>query len=166
MTKEKVKEKREEEGQQEQEKKEEQKQKEEEKPEQKPVEKVEFKTGKKRILIAEDEPHVRYLFKEMLSGPDYEVVGAVASGKEAVEKYKKLKPDLVLMDIMMPGVNGIEATKEIMAYDSKAKVIMITALDRKEQVNEAIQAGARDYIVKPFLEERILAGIKRVLAKK
>ncbi len=95
-----------------------------------------------------------------------EVCGEAENGKEAVEKYKELKPDLVTMDIVMPKIDeidGIGAVKEIMKIDPQAKIIMVSAMGQHSLVVEAIQAGAKDFVTKPFQPSRVVEAFKRVL---
>ncbi len=117
----------------------------------------------KRILITDDAMFMRVTLKNLLSNNGYEVVGEAANGKEAVEKYAACHPDLVFMDITMPVMDGIAATRAITAGDPAAKVIMCTAMGQKNMVVEAIQAGAKDFIVKPFKPERVLESIQKLL---
>jgi len=93
----------------------------------------------------------------------YNVVGEAENGEKAVEKYKELKPDLVIMDITMPEVDGIQAVREIKKVDEDAKIIMCSAMGQQAMVIESIQAGARDFIVKPFQAERVLEAVRKVL---
>lgn len=118
----------------------------------------------KRILITDDALFMRVTLKNILTQNGYEVVGEAANGVESVELYKKLKPDAVTMDITMPEMDGIHALKEIRAYDPNASVVMCTAMGQKNMVVEAIQAGAKDFIVKPFQPDRVIEAITKVLA--
>jgi len=97
-------------------------------------------------------------------GDDYEVVGEAAHGVEAVEKFKELSPDLVTMDIVMPFKSGIEATKDILNINKEACVVMCSALGQESLVMEAIEAGAKDFIVKPFKAEDVIGVVQKVLA--
>ncbi|MEI6512082.1 MAG: response regulator [bacterium] len=117
----------------------------------------------KRILISDDALFMRVTLKNILSQNGYEVAGEAANGREAVELYNKLKPDLVMMDITMPEMDGISALKGIRSADPNANVIMCTAMGQKNLVMEAVQAGAKDYIVKPFQPDRVLGSIRKVL---
>lgn len=119
----------------------------------------------KRILVVDDAAFMRMMIKNILSKNGYEIVGEAENGKDAIEFYKKLKPDLVTMDITMPEMNGIEGVKAILEFDPNAKIIMCSAMGQQAMVMEAIQAGAKDFIVKPFQQERILQAIGRVLAR-
>ncbi|MCD6449112.1 MAG: response regulator [Thermotogaceae bacterium] len=116
----------------------------------------------KKVLIVDDAAFMRMLLKDIVTKAGYEVVGEAANGKEAVEKYKELKPDVVTMDITMPEMNGIEAVKEIKKVDPNAKIIMVSAMGQQAMVIEAIQAGAKDFIVKPFQPARVIEAIKKV----
>jgi two-component system chemotaxis response regulator CheY len=115
------------------------------------------------ILIADDLSFMRMIQKEILTERGYTVVGEAADGVEAVEKFKTLHPDLVLLDITMPNMNGLEAMRKIFTIDPKAKVIMCSALGQQNLIVEAIRAGVKDFIVKPFKPERILSAIEKAL---
>ncbi|ERI08276.1 response regulator [Aneurinibacillus aneurinilyticus] len=118
----------------------------------------------KRILIVDDASFMRMMIKGFLTKHGYTVADEAANGAEAVEKYKQVSPDLVTMDITMPEMDGIEAVKAIRQMDPSAKIIMCSAMGQQNMVVQAIQAGARDFIVKPFQEERVIEAIKKVLA--
>lgn len=119
-----------------------------------------------KILIVDDALIMRMMIKDILQVVGgYEICGEASDGFEAIEKYKELKPDLVTMDIIMPKCNGIEALKEIMKYDKNAKIVVITAIDQREALMEAIKHGAKDFIVKPFDEERVISAISKALSK-
>ena len=117
----------------------------------------------KRILIEDDAAFMRMMIKDILSKNGYEVVGEAENGMKAVEKYKELKPELVLMDITMPEMDGIQAVKAIKAADANAKIVMCSAMGQQAMVIESIQAGARDFIVKPFQAERVLEAVRQVV---
>lgn len=117
----------------------------------------------KKILIVDDATFMRTMLKDILSKGGYKVVGEAENGKIAIEKYKELKPDLVTMDITMPEMDGIQAMKQLKIIDPKAIVLMCSAMGQEGMVIESIQAGARDFIVKPFQKERVLQAIKNVL---
>lgn len=117
----------------------------------------------KRILIVDDAAFMRMMLKDIITKNGYEVAGEAENGLKAVELYKELKPDLVMMDITMPEMDGIQAVREIKKVDPQAKIIMCSAMGQQAMVIESIQAGARDFIVKPFQAERILEAIKKVL---
>ena len=117
----------------------------------------------KSILICDDAAFMRMMIKDILTKNGYNVAGEAENGAKGVEKYNELKPDLVLMDITMPEMDGIEALKAIKAADSNAKVIMCSAMGQQAMVIESIQAGAKDFIVKPFQADRVLEAAKKVV---
>ncbi|MDI3257236.1 MAG: response regulator [Kyrpidia sp.] len=116
-----------------------------------------------RVLIVDDAAFMRMMIKEILTKHGYEVVGEAVNGMQAVEKYQELKPDLVTLDITMPEMDGIEALKRIRQIDPQAKVIMCSAMGQQAMVIDAIQAGAKDFIVKPFQAERVLEAVRKTL---
>ncbi|MGP4059929.1 response regulator [Halobacillus sp. H74] len=116
-----------------------------------------------KILIVDDAKFMRMTLTNILKNGNHEIVGEAENGQEAVEKYEALSPDLVTMDITMPEKNGIEALKEIKAQSEQAKVVMCSAMGQQKMVVEAIEKGAKDFIVKPFDESRVLDAIDRVL---
>lgn len=116
-----------------------------------------------RILIVDDAAFMRMMIKDILTKNGYEVVGEAADGTQAVEKYNELKPDLVTMDITMPEKDGIAALKEIKATNPNATVIMCSAMGQQAMVIDAIQAGAKDFIVKPFQADRVIEAIQKAL---
>jgi len=118
----------------------------------------------KRVLIVDDAAFMRMMIKDILSKNGYEVVGEADNGLVGIEKYKEFKPDLVTMDITMPEMDGIAATKEILGFDNKARVIMCSAMGQQAMVIDAIQAGAKDFIVKPFQPERVLEAVSKALS--
>ena len=117
----------------------------------------------KNILIVDDAAFMRMMIKDILSKNGYNVAGEAENGVKAVEKYKELSPDLVLMDITMPEMDGIQALKAIKGVDASAKVIMCSAMGQQAMVIESIQAGAKDFIVKPFQQDRVLEAVKKVV---
>jgi two-component system chemotaxis response regulator CheY len=106
---------------------------------------------------------MRMMIRDILTKNGYEVVGEAQDGAQAIEKYKDLNPDLITMDITMPEMDGIAALKEIRKLDSNAKVIMCSAMGQQAMVIDAIQAGAKDFIVKPFQADRVIEAIKKTL---
>ena len=106
---------------------------------------------------------MRMMIKDILTKNGYNVAGEAENGAKALEKYNEVKPDLVLMDITMPEVDGIQALKNIKAADPNAKVIMCSAMGQQAMVIESIQAGAKDFIVKPFQPDRVLEAVKKVV---
>ncbi|MFA1820665.1 response regulator [Virgibacillus oceani] len=117
----------------------------------------------KQILIVDDAAFMRMMIKDILTKNGFEVVGEAQDGVQAVEKYKELTPDLVTMDITMPEMDGITALKQIKEENNEAKVIMCSAMGQQTMVIDAIQAGAQDFIVKPFQEDRVIEAIQKVL---
>ena len=120
----------------------------------------------KRVLVVDDAIFMRNMIRDIFAGSGFEVVGEASNGVEAVDKYQKLKPDITTMDIVMPFKSGIEATREIVKQDPKAVVIMCSALGQESLVMEAIEAGASDFIVKPFKADDVLAVVKKVLGNR
>lgn len=116
-----------------------------------------------RVMIVDDAAFMRMTLKNILSQAGYEVVGEAADGIEATARYKELNPDLVTMDITMPNMDGIAATKEIKKLNPNAKVVMCSAMGQQSMVLEAIQAGAADFIVKPFQPDRVIEAMKKAL---
>ncbi|MCF6463327.1 response regulator [Clostridium sp. Cult1] len=118
----------------------------------------------KGILIVDDASFMRMMIKDILTKNGYDVVGEADNGINAVEKYKELNPELVIMDITMPEMDGIQAVKEIKGIDPNSKIIMCSAMGQQAMVIEAIQAGAKDFIVKPFQHERVIEAVKKALS--
>lgn len=118
----------------------------------------------KRVLIVDDAAFMRMMIKDILTKNGYEVAGEAENGAKAVEMYKELQPDVVTMDITMPEKDGIAAVKEIKGIDPNARIIMCSAMGQQMMVMEAIQAGARDFVVKPFQQDRVLQALEKALA--
>lgn len=118
----------------------------------------------KRVLIVDDAAFMRMMIKDILTKNGYEVVGEAENGNQAVEKFKELQPDLVTMDITMPEKDGITALKEIKQFDPNAVVIMCSAMGQQAMVIDAIQAGAKDFVVKPFQAERVIEAVSKALS--
>jgi len=118
-----------------------------------------------KVLIVDDAQFMRSILKKIFQSNNYEVVGEADTADSGVANYKKLKPDIVTMDICMPNKSGIEAIKEITKLDKNAKILVCSALGQELLVMEAIQAGAKDFIVKPFKKEKIIETVEKVLAK-
>lgn len=116
-----------------------------------------------KVLIVDDAAFMRMMIKDILEKNGYEVVGEANNGIKAVEMYKAEKPDVVTMDITMPDMDGIEAVKAIKNINPAAKIIMCSAMGQQTMVMDAIKAGAKDFIVKPFQADRVLEAIKKVL---
>ena len=117
----------------------------------------------KNILICDDAAFMRMMIKDILTKNGYNIVGEAENGAKAVEKYAELNPDLVLMDITMPEMDGIEALKKIKAADANASIIMCSAMGQQAMVIESIQSGAKDFIVKPFQADRVLEAVQKVV---
>lgn len=115
------------------------------------------------IMIVDDAAFMRMMLKQFIAETNHTVVGEAANGKQAVDMYASLQPDLVTMDITMPEMDGIEAVKEIKKAYPKAKIIMCSAMGQQGMVVQAIQAGAMDFIVKPFQKDRVADALKKVL---
>ena len=118
-----------------------------------------------RVLIADDASFMRQMIRDIIEPEGFEVVGEASDGVEVIEKFKELHPDLVMMDIVMPKRSGIDALKGIVSMDPTAQVVMCSALGQETLVTEAIQAGAKDFIVKPFKPESVIATLRRTLEK-
>lgn len=116
-----------------------------------------------RILVVDDATFMRMMIKDILTKNGYQVVGEAADGAQAVTQYRELKPDLVTLDITMPEMDGIQALKEIRKIDPQAKVIMCSAMGQQAMVIDAIQAGAKDFIVKPFQADRVVEAVRKTL---
>ena len=117
----------------------------------------------KSVLICDDAIFMRTMVGDILTQAGYDVVGEAETGLQAVERFKALRPDLVTMDIVMPDMGGIDAVREIVKLDPEAKVLMCSAMGQQALVVEAIQAGAKDFVVKPFQPSRVLEAVQRVL---
>ena len=115
------------------------------------------------VLVCDDAIFMRTMIGDILAQAGYEVVGEAETGTQAVEKYVSLKPDFVTMDIVMPDMGGIDAVREIVQHDPGARILMCSAMGQQALVVEAIQAGAKDFVVKPFQPSRVLEAVQRVL---
>ncbi len=120
---------------------------------------------KARVLIADDASFMRQMIREIIEPEGYEVVGEATNGIEAVEQFESLHPDIVTMDIVMPKRSGIDAVKGILAQHPDAKIVMCSALGQETLVMEALQAGARDFIVKPFKPDSVISTLSKILEK-
>ncbi len=117
-----------------------------------------------KVLIVDDAAFMRMMIRDILEKNGFEVVGEASNGIKAVEIYKKEKPDVVTMDITMPDMDGIEAVKQIKAFDQASRIIMCSAMGQQGMVMDAIRAGARDFIVKPFQADRVLEAIRKAIS--
>ena len=115
-----------------------------------------------KVLIVDDAAFMRISIKNMLTKNGYEVVGEAENGAVGVEMYKSLSPDIVTMDITMPEMDGLQALKEIVKLDPKAKVVMVSAMGQEAMVRDAIVSGAKGFIVKPFKEDGIITALKKL----
>ena len=118
-----------------------------------------------RILVADDASFMRQIIRDILESDGHEIVAEASDGIQAVEQWQKHHPDVVTMDIVMPRRSGIDAVRAIAAIDATARVVMCSALGQETLVTEALQAGAKDFIVKPFKPDAVLATLRRVLEK-
>jgi two-component system chemotaxis response regulator CheY len=118
---------------------------------------------KGKVLVVDDAAFMRMMIKDILTKEGYEIAGEAANGREAVEKFSQLKPDVVTMDITMPGMNGIEALKQILNHNSNAKVVMVSAMGQDKLIIEALEAGAVDFIVKPFQPKKVVETVTKCL---
>lgn len=116
-----------------------------------------------KVLVVDDAAFMRMMLKDILNKNGFEVVGEAENGLQAVEKFKEVRPDITTMDITMPEMDGISAVKQIKALDPGAKVVMCSAMGQQAMVIEAIQAGAKDFIVKPFQPERVVEALRKVI---
>jgi two-component system chemotaxis response regulator CheY len=117
-----------------------------------------------KVLIVDDALFMRNMLRNIFSESGFDIVGEAQNGNEAIEMYQRLKPDLVTMDIVMPEKNGIEALKEIMAADGTARIVICSALGQESLIMEALEAGARDFIVKPFKPPKVIEVAQKVLS--
>ncbi len=115
------------------------------------------------ILIVDDAAFMRAMLKRILKDAGYEIVGEAVNGREAVQLYEELTPDVVTLDMVMPEMGGMEALQAIRSRDPEAKVVIVSAVDQRENLLEAIRSGATEYIVKPFDESRVMKAVRRAL---
>ena len=115
------------------------------------------------VLVVDDSALMRDMIKVMLSEADYEIVGEASDGQQAYEKYKRLKPDLTVMDIVMNHVDGIRSLEMIREYDPNAAVVMCSSMDQESYVMQALRLGAKEFIVKPFARDDVLGAVSRAL---
>lgn len=118
-----------------------------------------------RVLLVDDAAFMRRMLRDILTRNGLEVVGEAADGETALKKYRELSPDLVMMDVTMPGLSGIEAVRQIVAVDPTARIVMCSAMEQKDLVLESLEAGARDFIVKPFHPAKIMETVAKVLKR-
>ncbi len=120
---------------------------------------------RRRVLIADDAAFMREMLRDILRDSDFEVVGEASNGDEAVSKFQELTPDLITLDIVMPGKSGLDALREILAHDACACVVMCSALGQEALVMEALESGARDFVVKPFKPEQVIGALTKATQK-
>jgi two-component system chemotaxis response regulator CheY len=118
-----------------------------------------------KVLIVDDTAFMRKLLKSILFGAGFDIAGEAENGKQAIEQYKSLKPDIVTMDVVMPEMTGIDALKQIKSIDKDAKIVMCTAVGQEKIVKTAIKLGARGYIIKPFQAPKVIEEIKKVIGE-
>ena len=116
-----------------------------------------------KVLVVDDAAFMRMMLKDILGKNGFEIIGEAENGKVAVDRFRELKPDLVTMDITMPELDGISAVKMIKQVDKNARIVMCSAMGQQAMVIDAIQAGARDFIVKPFQPERVIEAVQKAL---
>ncbi len=119
----------------------------------------------KRVLIADDSMLMRRMISDVLTSIGWEIVGEAANGEEAVEQYRQHRPDVVTLDIVMPGTDGIYALEHILQFDPEAKIIVVSALNQTKLISEAIRKGAHDFIAKPFMPEQLRDTVSRCVAE-
>ncbi len=117
-----------------------------------------------RILLVDDTTFMRRMLRDILVRAGFEVSAEASNGRQAVEAYRQARPDLVIMDITMPEMDGVAAVREIAAADPAARVVMCSALGQQELIIEALEAGARDFVVKPFVPEKVLEAVRKVVS--
>ncbi len=117
-----------------------------------------------KILIADDAQFMRMLIGRILRENGHSVIGEAQNGEEVVEMYAKLRPDIVTMDVVMPKMNGLEAIRKIISFDSSARIVVVTALGQEAIAFEAVKAGAKNFVVKPFKQEEVLSAVQKSLA--
>ena len=117
----------------------------------------------KRILIVDDAMFMRTMLKGILSKNGYEIAGEASNGIEGADKFRQLAPDLVTLDITMPEMDGLQCLEKIMEIDPHAKVIMCSAMGQQAMVLDAIKLGAKDFIVKPFREEKVIESVRNII---
>ena len=118
-----------------------------------------------RVLIVDDAAFMRMMLTDILIEKGYEIAAEAEDGEEALRLYKELKPDLVTMDIVMPGAGGIDSLRHILKEDPEAKILIVSALGQQALVKEAIEAGARGFVVKPFKPEKVIEEVENIFKK-
>lgn len=116
-----------------------------------------------RVMLVDDTAFMRRMLRDILAREGFEIVAEAGNGREAVEAYRQARPDLVIMDITMPEMDGIAAVREIVSGDPAARIVMCSALGQQELIVEALESGARDFVVKPFLPHKVLEAVHKVI---
>jgi two-component system chemotaxis response regulator CheY len=119
----------------------------------------------KNVMIVDDALFMRTMLRDIFVAAGWQVAGEADNGEEAISEYDRLRPDLITMDIVMPEMGGIEALKKILAVDPTARIVVCSALGQNHLILEALQAGAKDFIVKPFQQEQVLKVVERVVSE-
>lgn len=114
------------------------------------------------VMIVDDALFMRRMLRDILESADFEVIGEAENGEAAVEMFERLRPTLVTMDVVMPHLNGVEATRKILELEPQTRVVMVSAMGQESMILEAMEAGASDYIVKPFRKEEVVETLRRV----
>jgi len=117
----------------------------------------------RRLLVADDAMIIRQIIKDMAINAGWEVVGEAANGQEAIDRYQELKPDAVTLDLVMPEHDGLHALHGIMAFDSEAKILVVSALEQRGVLKDAIKAGASDFVAKPFDKRNLQATLEQMV---
>lgn len=117
-------------------------------------------------MVVEDAPFIREMIRDILESHEHQIVAEAANGQEALEKYQATKPEIVLMDILMPGMDGLSAINKIREVDPQARIIVVSALVKETLKKEALRAGALDFVAKPFQVERLLEAVNAAMASK
>ena len=117
----------------------------------------------KNVLIVDDSKFMRILLQKILTKHCFTIIGEAEDGEQAVQQYSKLRPDLVTMDIIMPNMDGLEASKQILQYDPDAKIIVVTALGQEQLIMDAIKLGVKEFVIKPFNETQVVNAVTTVI---
>ena len=121
-------------------------------------------TDSQTVLVCDDAPYMRQLMRRILEQGGLEVVGEAATGREAVDEYKRLRPDLVTMDIVMRELSGVAAVQAIREFDPRARIVVCSGMAQQSLVAEVLAAGASDFVVKPFQPSHLLEAVQHALA--
>lgn len=120
-------------------------------------------TSAKRLLVVDDALIMRAMIKDIARQAGWEIAGEATNGREGLERYRELRPDLITLDIVMPEMDGVEALRQLRQEQPPAEVVMVSAIDQKEKLSECIRLGARDFIVKPFDRDHLRSLFQRYL---